>query len=84
LLLVPPSHYNPRAQRILVFITQLFKHARGRRDGGFFAIDGGIDLGVLVHDISDGLGVGGGAGAAAVDAVVDVGELVGDSVSLLG
>jgi hypothetical protein len=37
---------------------------------------------VLVHDIGDGLGVGGRAGAAAVDAVVDVGELVGDAVGL--
>jgi hypothetical protein len=39
---------------------------------------------VLVDDIGDGLGVGCGTGSTAVYSIVDMRELVGDSVGLLG
>lgn len=38
---------------------------------------------MVVNDVGDGLRVGSGARAAAVDAVMDVRELVGDAVGLL-
>lgn len=39
---------------------------------------------MLVHDIGDGLRVGSGSGSAAVYSVVDMRELVGNSVGLMG
>ena len=39
-----------------------------------------VQLQIVVHNVGDGLRIGGRAGAAAEDAVVDVGELVGDAV----
>jgi hypothetical protein len=41
-----------------------------------------VHLQVVVHDIRDGLRVRGAAGSAAVDAVVDVRQLVGDTIRL--
>ena len=39
---------------------------------------------MVVHDIGDGLRVGGGAGPAAPDCVVHLGQFIGDAVSDVG
>lgn len=51
-------------------------------DGRCLVVDGGVELGVLMDDIGYCLSVGRGPGSTAVYSVVNMSELIGDSVGL--
>lgn len=79
-----PSDDHPRAQRILIRITQLLEHGGGGLGRGWLVVGDAVHAEIVLDDVCDGLRVGGRAGAAAPDCVVDLCELVGDAVGDVG
>ena len=69
---------------IFVIITQLLEQRGRRLHARRLVVRDPVHAQVVLHDVGDGLGVGGGARAAAPDGVVDLGEFVGDAVGDVG
>lgn len=82
-LFVPASDDNAGRQLVLVLVAQLLEQSRNRCYGRSLSVDLRVELRVVVDNVGDGLRVRSGSGAAAVNAVVDVRELVGDTVRLV-
>lgn len=67
-------------QHVLVLVTQLLKDGSSRLCGGGFIVLDSVHVQVILDDVGYGLSVCGGTGSAAPDGVVDLGELVGNTV----
>lgn len=61
---------------VLVVIAQLLKQRCGRLGGRWLVVGDGVHTEMIMHDIRHGLGVGRGAGAAAPDGVVHLGQFI--------
>lgn len=80
----PPPSGNHPPQLVLIIIAQLLKQRRRRLRRRRLLIGYAVHAEMVVHDISDGLRVGGGAGPAAPDRVVHLCQFVGDAVGDVG
>lgn len=69
---------------VLVVITQLLEQGGGGLGRGRLVVGDAVHAEVVVYNVGDGLGVSGGAGAAAPDGVVDLRQLVCDPVRDVG
>ena len=67
-------------QTVLVSVANLLEHRRGDLGGRRCAVLNTKHAHLVRDNVGDGLRVGGGAGAAAPDCVVDLGQLVGYAV----
>ena len=67
-------------QGVLVIVADLLEDGGGGLGGGGLSVVHGKQAQLVLYDVGDGLGVGGGAGPAAPNGVVDSGQLVSDPV----
>ncbi len=74
---------NP-PQLVLVIIAQLLEQRRGRLRRRLLLVGDPVHAEMVVDDVGDGLSVGSGAGPAAPDCVVHLGQLVRDAVGDVG
>ena len=81
-LLIPSSDDDTRAQLILVLVAHPLKQCRDSRNRRGVTVDGGVKLAMLVNGVGDGLRVGCGSRTTTIDPVMDMRELISDSVGL--
>lgn len=74
----PLPNHSP--QLILVCIAQLLKHRGRRLRRRWLAVHHVVHAQLVLYDVRDGLCIGGGAGSATPDGIVDTGQLVCHSV----
>ena len=71
-------------QLVLIIVTQLLEQRRRRLHARRLIVCDPVHAQMVLHDVGDGLSVGGGARAAAPDCVVDLGQFVRDAVGDVG
>mmetsp|Transcript_100714 Transcript_100714/g.139938 ORF Transcript_100714/g.139938 Transcript_100714/m.139938 type:complete len:240 (+) Transcript_100714:1-720(+) len=84
LLSVPASHNNAGLQAVLVVVAEVTEERRRSCHARSLAQLHAVGIEVVLDDVGDGLGISGGARAAAIDALVHGRELVRHAVGDVG